>query len=93
MESKNQVAWLIEYRDPALKQTTGYVMDIDRDDTFQVKLTRDSSKAIKFGSRYSAEAIINDNSFIHAMGSDHNFVVEEHLFLGADTTGTTDNTL
>jgi hypothetical protein len=72
--------WLIEYRDRTLNQTTGYVKDIVRDDDYVVVITKKPEEAIKFSDRASAQIILDDASFIHAMGSKHPLVVEEHIF-------------
>lgn len=82
------VAWLIEYRDPELQRTTGYIYDIDTDGKYAVMLTADPYKAIKFSSQHEAQSILDDWGFIRAMGSNHNLVVCDHCFIETMTTPT-----
>lgn len=74
------ISYLIEYRDPQTGITAGYIKDIDTAGTFDVIMTCDPNSAIKFSTRNSAQSIIDDPAFRHAM-SGRTFVVEEHMWM------------
>ena len=77
------VFWLIEFQENANDpKGVGYIKDIITDGTYDVILTRDSCKAMKFDSKYSAESILDDTAFLHAMGHiREKLFVRDHLFI------------
>lgn len=62
-------------------ETTGYVSDIEQEDGPVLRLTRDPHKAIKFDSRETANAILDDTAFVHAYGTDHGIKSMDHVFI------------
>lgn len=72
----NKPYWLIESLSPSGRP--GWIREIDRNDAYDVHMTFDSQKAIRFGSKESAEGIIKDTAFQHALGHIH-FYATEHL--------------
>jgi hypothetical protein len=81
MSDRWEFVWLIEAPYPAADGSRGYVRDIDTAGTFDVYMTTDPDKAMRFASRESAQSILNDSAFVHAMGTEKGFVVAEHGFL------------
>lgn len=71
--------WLIEAPNPAKGGPPGYVRDIDTAGTFDVYMTMDPNKAMRFPSRESAQLVLDDAAFVHAMGADKGFAVVEHI--------------
>lgn len=70
--------WLIEYREGG--QTVGYLMNMQRGDGgFDVFMTRDSAKALRFESAISAQNIIDDWAFQRTVPRADHFFVEEHM--------------
>lgn len=74
------LCWLIEAPNPA-GGPPGYIRDIDTSGTFDVYMTTDPNKAVRFASREAAQLVVDDAAFVHAMGSDKGFVVVEHGFI------------
>ena len=73
--------WLIEAPNPkGADAPRGYIEEIDTCDTFDVYMTIDPNKAMKFSSQYAAQCMLDNPAFIHAMGTDRGFVVAEHGF-------------
>jgi hypothetical protein len=75
------VAWLIEYRDPRTGNCTGYVRDIATAGTFDVCLTKDPNRALKFATRAAAQTILDNPNFVHAMGSNPPLAIAEHAWM------------
>lgn len=76
LESKTY--WLIEYREDG--HTVGYLMDMKRGDGgFDVYMTRDSAKALRFDSEHRARGIITDWAFERTVPRSDQFFVEEHM--------------
>lgn len=70
--------WLIEYREGG--KTVGYLMDMKRGDGgFDVYMTRESAKALRFNSAAEASNIINDWAFERTVPHADRFFVEEHM--------------
>jgi hypothetical protein len=76
----NTIAYLIELRDPKTGNTDGYLENILTAGTFDVAMTKDPNKALRFTRRENAQAILDDAAFQHAMGA-HNWAVEEHVWM------------
>lgn len=79
----SKFCWLIEVTNP-YGGPPGYVRYIDTADGFDVYMTTDAAKALRFPSRESAQTTIDDAAFVHAMGHGKGFVVVEHGFLTRD---------
>jgi hypothetical protein len=74
------IRYLIELRDAETGNCVGYVSDIDTAGTFDVRMTRDPNNALKFITRGSAQGILDDNAFAHAMAG-RRFEVAEHMWM------------
>ena len=70
--------WLIEYREHG--QTVGYMMDMRRGDGgFDVYMTKDSAKALRFADPHSPKNIIDDWAFQRTVPHSDSFFVEGHM--------------
>lgn len=70
--------WLIEYREGG--QTVGYLANMRRGDGgFDVFISRDSAKALRFDTQQDAKNIIDDWAFQRTVPHADQFFVEEHL--------------
>lgn len=74
------IAYLIELHDPKTGNTAGYLQNILTAGTFDVVMTPDPNKALRFTRRESAQAILDDSAFRLAMGA-HKWTVEEHMWM------------
>jgi hypothetical protein len=69
--------WLIEYREE--NRTVGFLRDLRRGDGgFDVYLTRDPSKALRFDDEVGARLIINDEAFDRTIPHADRFFVAPH---------------
>lgn len=74
------IAYLIELHDAKTGNTTGYLQNILTAGAFDVEMTTDPNKALRFTRRESAQAILDDSAFRLAMGA-HKWTVEEHMWV------------
>lgn len=82
--------WLIEYREGG--QTVGYLMDMRRGDGgFDVLMTKESAKALRFDSHGSAQTIIDDSAFQRTVPHSDRFAVEGHMDCAGPTHEEIDN--
>jgi hypothetical protein len=77
--------WLIEYREGS--KTVGYLMDMRRGDgAFDVFMTRDSAKALRFESEHYPKSLIDDEAFQRTVRNADQFFVEQHMDIVATET-------
>lgn len=84
-----RIAYLIELHDPETGNTSSYLQNILTAGAFDVAMTADPNKALRFTRRENAQAILDDSAFRLAMGA-HNWTVEEHMWVGSPVSETDD---
>ncbi len=78
MSERSNPYWLIEYREGG--RTVGYLMDMRRGDgAFDVFMTRDASKALRFSDEHSPKILIDDWAFQRTVPRANQFFVEQHM--------------
>ena len=75
---RDKLCWLIEAAKPS--GGVGWLRDIKADGGYDVYMTDAAHQALQFDSRESAQLIINDSAFQHALGH-INFYPSEHIFI------------
>ena len=81
MNNKYKFFWVIEAPHPNKLGLVGYIREIDTSGTYDVYMTLDIHKAMKFPDERSAQDVITDTAFVHAMGTKKGFVVRQHGWL------------